>query len=174
MNYQLRLVCGVDAPFFLEEWPPKGVEISDRVVGLFDAAGPRRSQELKKALAVYDLSLVSFELVDLLKIGFSNAWTWKELRWLQADALKIAEPARRLRELFGPGLHQEPARQVRILQLVQAIARRFGPPSLIEGSITRPSGREEKVVVYATGIVAYDRTPHPIEFLRTVAAVVAP
>jgi len=81
MNYQLRLVSGDDALFFLEEWPPKGVEINERVVGLFDAAQPRWSQKLQEALALYDLKLVSFELVDLLKIGLSPAWTWKAMRW---------------------------------------------------------------------------------------------
>lgn len=172
MNYQLRLVCGDDALFFLEEWPPKGVEINERVVGLFDAAQPRWSQKLQEALALYDLKLVSFELVDLLKIGLSPAWTWKAMRWFGRCTCQMVEPARRLEELLGPGLHEDRDRQVRVLKLVQAMVKRLGPPALIEGSVTRPSGREERVVVYATGVVAYDRTPHPLPFLQAVAEVI--
>lgn len=172
MNYQLQLVTGSDALFFLEEWPAGGVEIDERVVGLFDAAGPRREEKLTEALALYGLTRVAFGLTDLLKVGFSREWEWQDIRWLGASPAGRSDSESRLRELLAPGLHDDPKRQLGLLRLVQATAKRWGVPTLVQGSVTRPDGRREKVIVYATGLVAYDRTPHPIEFLRAVASVV--
>lgn len=173
MNYQLQLITGPDASFFLDEWPAGGVEIDEQVVGLFDAAGPRRRDQLSEALSLYGLSKVAFGLTDLLKIGFSTEWEWQDIRWLTSQPSREVESERRLREALGPGLHEDRKRQIRLLQLVQATARRRGAPTFIQGCITRPSGRKEKVIVYAMGLVAYDRTPHPVEFLRAVASVVS-
>ena len=174
MNYQLQLITGPDALFFLDEWPSGGVEIDDRVVGLFDAAGPRRQDQLNEALALYGLTKVAFGLTDLLKIGLSREWEWQDIRWLSSQSQRELDSARRLRQILGSGLHEDPKRQISLLQLVQATVKRLGPPTLIQGYITRPSGRQERVIVYATGLVAYDRTPHPVEFLRAVASVVSP
>lgn len=173
MNYQLQLITGPDAPFFLSEWPAGGVEIDDRVVGLFDAAGPRREARLAEALALYGLSKVTFGLMGLLKVGLLRSWRWQDIRWLGGAPAGWADADTRLRELLAPGLHDDPQRQVRLLQLVQATAKRLGAPTLVQGSVSWPDGRQEKVIVYATGIVAYDRTPHPIAFLRDVASVAA-
>lgn len=171
MNYQLQLITGPDALFFLDEWPAGGVEIDERVVGLFDAAGPRRKAQLTEALALYGLSAVTFGLTGLLKVGFLRTWQWQDIRWIGGQQAGRVDEEARIRELLSPGLHGDPKRQIRLLQRVQATAKRRGTPTLVQGSVPWPGGRREKVIVYATGIVAYDRTPHPLEFLRDVASI---
>lgn len=170
MNYRLQLVVGDGAPFFLEEWAKGGVEITERVVGLFISGKDERGSPLDEALAEYGLRRVSFGLKQLLKIGFSREWTWTGIRWLEPDPSLETGILSRIQRSLGPGLMDDRERQVLLLKQVQAAARRLGDPAFIEGVVARPAGRAERILVYAGGIVAYDRTPHPLAFLRAVAA----
>lgn len=172
MNYQLRLVKGPEAGFFLEDWAPGGVEIAPDVVGLFDALKLGK-RELAEQLETYGLEPVAFNLTQLVKVGLAKHWTWHSVRWArEVDSPALREAVRRIESLLGPEIRRDPARQIQLLKLLQATSRREGAPARIEGSFSRPSGRVERIYVYATGVVAYDRTPHPFPFLAEVAAVV--
>jgi len=153
----------------LEDWPAGGVEISDRAVGLFLDGVHERGSALDEALAGYGLVRASFGLKELLRIGFSTEWTWTGIRWAKGDNQVEAGLLGRLHRTLGPGLHEDRQRQILLLKQVQAASKRLGDPSLVEGFIVRPGARTERVLVYASGIVAYDRTPHPLSFLREIA-----
>lgn len=169
VNYRLQLVAGEEAEFFLEDWPAGGVAISPHVVGLFDAHRPPDGQRVDEALADYGLRRVAFGLKELVKIGFSDRWTWTGIRWLDPRSQRHPGPWQRVSQSLGPGFLADRERQIRLLKEVQAAAKCLGPPDLIEGIIERPGGRTEPVWVYATGVVAYDRTPHPLPFLKALA-----
>lgn len=170
MNYRLQIVVGNEAPFFLEEWPGGGVEISDRAIGLFEVKERGRGATLDEMLAEYGLARASFGLTELLKIGLSREWTWTSIQWAGMAALRDADIWNRIQKTLGPGLLEDQSRQLQLLKQVQAVTRRLGFPKSIEGYVTRPAGRTERIVVYASGVVAYDRTPHPLGFLQAVAA----
>lgn len=170
MNYQLRLVKGEAAAFFLEEWAPGGVEIAPDVVGLFDALRSDE-REFAEQLETYGLEPVSFNLTQLVKVGLAEHWVWHAVRWAnERESSALSEAVRRIERLLGAGIREDRERQIQLLKLLQAAARREGPPARIEGVFPRPSGRRDRIYVYATGIVAYDRTPHPLPFLAEVAA----
>lgn len=171
MNYQITLVIGDSASFFLSEWHAGGVEITDEVVGLFGVK-PGRDEMLLDALDVYNLQTVQWNLTDLMKIGLSPHWIWKRVVWQrERESSSLRDAARKLEGLLGPGVYEDNQRKIRILQLVQAIYRREGLPFRIEGEVTGPGGRPDRVFVYPGGVVAYDRTPHPLPFLQAVAQV---
>lgn len=173
MNYQLRLVRGPGASFFLEDWAPGGVEILPEVVGLFDALR-RGEQELARELETYGLEPVTFNLTQLVKVGLSPHWTWRSARWArESKSPALREAVRKIEALLGPEIREDRERQIQLLKLLQAAARREGTPTRIEGSFVRPGGRVDLIYVYASGVVAYDRTPHPLPFLHDVAAVAA-
>lgn len=171
MNYQLRLVRGPGAAFFLEEWAPGGVEITPEAVGLFEAHKDR--SRLAEQLETFGLEPVSFSLVQLVKVGLAPTWTWRSVRWA-SDSPALAEAVRRIESLLGPEIRAARERQIQLLKLLQAVSRREGAPVRLEGAYARPGGRVELIYVYASGVVAYDRTPHPIAFLCDVVGALEP
>ncbi len=167
MNYQLRLIKGPGASFFLEDWAPGGVEITPEVVGLFEAwKDPGR---LAEQLETYGLEPVSFSLAQLVKVGLAGSWTWRSVRWAR-ESPALLEVVRRVESLLGPEIRTDRQRQIQLLKLLQAASRREGAPARLEGAYLRPGGRVELIYVYTSGVVAYDRTPHPIPFLRDVVS----
>ena len=171
MNYQLRLVKGPGAGFFLEDWAPGGVEITPDAVGLFEAWKERG--RLAEQLATYGLKPVSFTLPQLVKVGLAKSWTWRSVRWA-SESPALREVVRRIESLLGPEIRTDRERQIQLLRLLQATSRREGAPARLEGAYLRPGGRVELIYVYTSGVVAYDRTPHPIPFLRDVVAALEP
>lgn len=172
MNYRLQLVAGPDAAFFLEDWKPGGVEIAGSLVGLYDAPTAAAAQaRFDHALADYGLARVEFDFLALMKIGFLPSWRWRGVFW--------PGPAARSAVLRASALLQEDLQgdaRVRadVLRFMQAAQRALGPPQSLQGEVARPSGRSERVVVYRTGVVAYDRTPHPLQFLRELVPISDP
>lgn len=172
MNYQIQLVFGPDADFFLEEWAPGGIMISQDVVGLFDAMiGGIKGRHVDEELSLYGLTRVRFDLTAMAKVGLTPSWRWRQVYWADDRSRAVTEAASRIERLLSGDLKAK--EKVTLLQLMQATTRRAGLPSYIAGVVSRSSGRQESVRVYHTGIVAYDRTPHPMEFLTDVAAIVS-
>lgn len=174
MNYSIQLVTGRDAAFFLTEWEAGGVEIDETLVGLFNAAHGSNERVLAERLSYFDLAVVRFSLAELLKIGLLPEWVWKRVRWQRVNSSpSVARLKDALeREVLGPGLLQAKERQIRLLKLVQAINRVEGLPTRIDGEVEGLAGRTERVVVFRSGVVAYDRTPHPLPFLRALGRVI--
>lgn len=182
LNYQIRLIVGDAASFFLSEWQSGGVEITENVAGLFGAAGDSKGTRddnmlsLYSELDVYGLASIDFTLTDMVKIGLSTKWTWTRIIWPRRDhganASYLQEAENRLKDVLGPGLKDDHRRQVSLLKLIQAASRKIGEPIGIEGEVDGVGRRTEKIIVYKTGVVAYDRTPHPLRFLKLIAQVV--
>lgn len=175
MNYRVQLVVGDGAAFFLEEWPAGGVEILPDVVGLFEVPPVRADRHaFEEQLEMYGLGRAAFGLKELLRIGLSSEWRWQGAAWSTTGEPRLAgETSKRLQALLQRG---DPCNdqevQLNALRIMQAAERRLGTPLTIHGEWRRESGRVERLLVFRTGIVAYDRTPHPLPFLRRVAEIV--
>lgn len=171
MNYRVQLVIGEEAEFFLEEWEPGGIVIAPVAIGLFPAR-PGRGEQLEAILADYGLKRATFDSMALLKVGFSREWTWTRIRWPQERRFPhLVEAVRRIEAALESGLNDE--RKLELLRLVQHMVKRHGPPASVEGEIDRPHGRKDPVSVHRTGIIAYDRTPHPLPLLQEAARIAA-
>lgn len=171
MNYHLTLVVGESAPFLLEEWPSGGVEIDDDVVGLFE--GLKRDRELAAALDLYQAQRVEFDATTLLKVGLARSWEWRRVGW-EGQGPLARRAMEQINQLLSEGFPADKDRQVRLLKLIQAASRELGPPKSVDGLVKRASGREDKVTVYASGAVTYDKTPHPMSFLKEICGLVRP
>lgn len=169
MNYHLTLVYGESASFLLEEWPAGGVEIDFDVVGLFE--GLKQDRELDQALDLYQAKRVAFGATELLKVGLARSWEWRQVGW-EGNGPLARRAAERIGELLVGGFPADKDRQVRLLKLVQATIRELGPPAFVGGLVKRASGRDDRVTVYASGAVTYDKTPHPMPFLQELSAVI--
>ncbi|HET7560543.1 MAG TPA: hypothetical protein VFK80_11340, partial [Limnochordia bacterium] len=71
----------------------------------------------------------------------------------------------RLQRLIEGGAHQHAAE---VLRLSAALARRLGPPHHVKGRTTGEPGDE--ITLFASGLVAYGRTPHPLDVLQAAVA----
>lgn len=171
MNYRIQLIHGEGADFFLEEWRFGGVKITPAMVGLFEAA--RHKDELDESLDVFQLDRVTFDLMSLLKVGLSPEWLFTGIHWSkERESASLATIQAKLHGVLGTGLIEDQARQLHLLKLVKAAVKREGTPAWIEGRYESGSGRSDRVLLFASGVVTYDRTPHPQPLLEKVAAVV--
>lgn len=174
MNYKLQLVVGDGADFFLEDWEAGGVVMSEEVVGLFDV--PAREEEVrafKDRLSEYGLSPFSFGFMDMMRVGLADEWRWGGVRWIRAQESQTAQRAGdRVASLLAADYRRDPETRKKLLQLMQATVRKLGTPTLLDGEIPRPGGRNDRVLVYSQGIIAYNHTPHPRPFLERIARVV--
>ncbi len=176
MNYALQLVVGDGADFFLEDWKPGGVGITEEVVGLFDAeTSLSDARAFQDRLGDYGLRQVQFTFMDLMRIGLLTVWEWQGARWVESQKSRAGQAAsERLAQLLAGENRRGAQTQKRVLQLMQAAVRELGTPTLLYGEISRSSGRSDRVLVYRHGMVAYDHTPHPQAFLEHVARVATP
>lgn len=166
MNYALKLWCGRDAAEFLEQWAPGGVFIRADVLGAYyTARGKGSLVNLTEQAALWELRDAPLGLREFLQIGFAAEWTWERIDWdvparPHPDEL---ESEARLRRLIAGGA-PDAANKEAVLRLAYRLTARWGPVHRISGRI-----RENPAIVYAPGIVVYDRTPHPQAFLARVA-----
>lgn len=171
MNYRLQLVVGDSALFFMEDWKAGGVEITPEVAGLFDVPthGPRLKR-FEEQLDEYGLALGFFDFMDMMRLGFCDLWQWQGVRWLESDESQVAkEASNRVGRLLADEFRQDPKVQKTLLQLMQAAVRKLGQPTVFDGLLIRIGGREDRFLIDRRGVVAYDRTPHPREFLEKIA-----
>ncbi len=164
MNYSAKLWRGASADLFVEQWPGGGIVVRPDVVGaFFTSRGAHALASLQEAAVAWELAEVRCGLRELLLAAFSPDWVWTEAVWsLSGDARRRLEEDPRygqLRRHLGrpvPG-----AQQAEVLRAVMGLVQRYGPLQAVRGQVGG-----NPLSLHATGIVSYQRTPHPISFLR--------
>lgn len=165
---------GDSAPFFLEDWKPGGVEITPTVVGLFDVPVSRSRREgFAKQLYDYGLHMGRLQFMDMMRIGWSDVWSWRGAGWPEEKEIH-KRASNRISRLLATDFRRDSRAQKSLLQFMQAARRQLGPPLVLDGEYRRAGGQSQRVLIYKDGVIAYDRTPHPQPLLEEVAGLLRP
>lgn len=171
MDYTAKLVRGEGVDAFLSQWEAGGVLIRDDLAALYYTTRGRSALKgLESEAGLWELQLVKFGLKEMLHVAFLPTWNWTKMGWTRPKegfALLQDQAMVELERLLARPLAQSD--RERALRLVIGLAKRHGPPAVVEGNVGA-----NRVRVFGAGLVTWERSPHPVTFFQEVAAKVWP